>query len=385
MRTLTNDAFTSEFRIYQQLGTGRHRQNPTSAVSLGCTGNHKIVSALTQGSDGNPVTVVLKEIDEKRSAIYQELCGMWNPHLADTYEVLRVSGEKEPSAYYAVTEYVYAANCPEEERLSLTRFIQKNGPAGERTALLIGTQLCDGLKEFHKRGFVHRDLKPDNIMISEYDPLNPQIKIVDFGGAKWNHPAKGSDTTVIGTLGYQAPESLAVRTDRRADIYSIGCILNFLLTGQEPGLSEYHGNHYIVSMIEKATNEDSSYRYASVEELQKELDHLLGIRLIDRIPLLRALPGFRTCTLWKSILAGMLYISMIPIALSYSNLMETLSLFIPYVVIPLIVFFNMGNLQRFFPRRLRRNNRLFFKIRVVIGLVAFCEPIVLEYLLSILR
>ena len=54
---------------------------------------------------------------------------------------------------------------------------------------------------------VHRDLKPDNLMISHYDFDNMQIKIVDFGGAKWNNPDKHADTTVVGTLGYQTPVS----------------------------------------------------------------------------------------------------------------------------------------------------------------------------------
>lgn len=372
MRTLSRDEFTSEFFVYQQLSIDK---------------SHKTFSALAEGSDGIPFPVILKEIDEKRVAIYQELCGMWNPYLADTYEVLCISNgtTTEQLEYFAVTEYVYARNSPMEERLSLSQFVQKNGPVNEQTALLISVQFCDGLKEFHKKGFVHRDLKPDNIMISKYDSQFPQIKIVDFGGAKWNNPSRNSDTTVIGTLGYQAPESLTTQTTNRADIYSIGCILNFLLTGQEPGLVKYNKNHYIVSMIEKATNEDSSHRYNSVEELQKELNHLLGKRLFDRIPFVRALPGFRSNTLWKTILAGTIYICMIPIALIYSTPVEFLELFVPYVVIPLVVFFNMGNLLRFFPQRLRKNNQLFFKIRVLIGLVSFFETILLERLISMLR
>lgn len=184
MRLLSNDEFASEFLIYQQLSINK---------------SHKTFSALTEGSDGIPFPVILKEIDEKRAVIYQELCSIWNPYLADTYEVLCISDSTntEQLKYFAVTEYVCSKNSPKEERLSLTQFIQKNGPVNEQTALTIITQFCDGLKEFHKKGFVHRDLKPDNIMISKYDSQFPQIKIVDFGGAKWNNPSRNSDTTVI--------------------------------------------------------------------------------------------------------------------------------------------------------------------------------------------
>ena len=256
-------------------------------------------------------------------------------------------------------------------------------------ALVLCIQLCTGLKEFHEKGFVHRDLKPDNLMISHYDFDNMQIKIVDFGGAKWNNPDKHADTTVVGTLGYQTPESLAVPATDQSDIYSIGCILNYLLTGQEPGLIRYKGNHYIENIIEIATNNNPCDRYTNVTEMQKALEHQTGKRFIDRVPILRAFPGFRSDTLGNMLIGGIIYLSLIPLIAftvqNYTPLSSFLEIYLPYIIVPQIVLFNMGNLQRIFPERLRRNNRLFFKIRLTILLVAFLEPAIINYALTTLN
>ena len=294
MRTITEEDFSREYLIYKTLTSDKE---------------YKTYIAMREDAEGNPFAVILKELSEKRVAVYQELCGIWNPYIASTYDILEVSSpaDGKTSRYLAVTEYVTAAGSYGAESITLTEFVRNNGILPEKTALYICIQLCEGLNDFHKRGFVHRDLKPDNIMISEYDPQFPKIKIVDFGGGKQINPAHLSDTTVIGTLGFQAPESVSSGTTNRSDIYSIGCLLHFMLTGQEPGLNRYQGNHYLVSIIEKAISTDPYSRYASVTAMKKQMEHEFGARLIDRIPLLRTVPGFRTHTLWKEIIAGLSY------------------------------------------------------------------------------
>lgn len=372
MRSITEEELESEYLIYKNL-------TPEKRL--------KTYIAMKKRSNGSLFTVILKEMDEKRAAVYRELSCMWNPFIADTYDIFMVRNDAEPerNRYISVTEYVYANGSPDEECLSLSQFVRKNGKLNEKTALLICTQICEGLSEFHRKGFVHRDIKPDNIMISKYDTEKPQIKIIDFGGAKQIDMYKYSDTTVIGTLGYQAPESLSSNTTNKADIYSLGCILNFMLTGQEPGIERYSGDHYIVSIIEKATNEDPSHRYSSVTAMKKSLEHELGIRTIDKIPILRAVPGFRTHTLWKETIAGLSYSSMIFIAVlcvDMFGLYGLAEIFIFYITIPLIIIFNMGNLLYFFPNSIRKNNRLFLMLRTGIILVSIFAPIVVDYLLG---
>jgi len=87
-------------------------------------------------------------------------------------------------------------------------------------------RLADGLYYLHQRKVLHRDIKPDNILL-----INGEPKIADFGIARLVHPP-GSPITIIGTPGYIAPELATTGTcDTRADLYSLGCCLFELATG----------------------------------------------------------------------------------------------------------------------------------------------------------
>lgn len=369
MKITTKENFYSEYLTYKNL-----TPNKTCQTSL----------AMKEASDGNFYWVILKDINTKQALIYDALSHMWNPHIADTYEVFSISDHASPDTchYVAITEYVSAANSPQEECLSLTEFVHKNGPLSDATALSICIQICKGLKEFHEKGFVHRDLKPDNIMISKYDLQQPEIKIIDFGSAKEMEFYKPADTTVIGTLGYQSPESLSTLTTNQSDIYSIGCILNFMLTGQEPGIQTYSENHYIVNIIEKATYVDAAHRYKNVVAMQKDLEHELHMRFWDKIPFLRALPGFRTHTLWKEIIALFFYITILFLTEICIILLEPaaiLKIFLFYILMPLIFIFNIGNLLRFFPQSIRQNYHLFYMVRMAMVLSSMFFPLIYAF------
>ena len=363
MRTLTEQEFQDEFLIHKELSPGRQ---------------YRTFTAMIGRPDDTPITVVLKEMNEKRAAVYEALCAMWNPYIAETYEVIKVDDR-----YIAVMEYVYAVG-REKETLTLSEYVSRHGTLDKKAALSVCVQICEGLEEFHKQGFVHRDLKPDNIMISDCTGDIPKIKIVDFGGAKAVDMRNIPDTTVVGTLGYQAPETISSNATNRSDIYSIGCILSSLLTGKEPGLAHYSGDHYITAIIEKATNEDPSHRYADVTVLKKALTHELGVHIIDRIPVLRALPGFRTHTLWKELTAAFSYISMIffaVAALDKFGISGFIEIFLFYIIVPLIVIFNMGDLLRFVPKSIRRNNRRFMVFKVAAVLFSTFAPIIVDNLI----
>ena len=363
MTTLTGQEFRSKFLIHKELNSGKQ---------------YKTFTAMLDHPEDTPLTVVLKEMNEKRASVYEALCKIWNPYIAETYEVIKVD-----KRYLAVTEYICAGGS-DKETLTLSEYVKLHGALDKKSALSLCVQLCEGLEEFHKRGFVHRDLKPDNIMISDYAGDIPKIKIVDFGGAKAVDMRNIPDTTVVGTLGYQAPETISSNATNRSDIYSIGCILSSLLTDKEPGLAHYSGDHYITAIIEKATNEDPSHRYADVTVLKKALTHELGVHIIDRIPVLRALPGFRTHTLWKELTAAFSYISMIffaVAALDKFGISGFIEIFLFYIIVPLIVIFNMGDLLRFVPKSIRRNNRRFMIFKVAAVLFSTFAPIIVDNLI----
>ncbi|HTB63547.1 MAG TPA: serine/threonine-protein kinase [Opitutales bacterium] len=135
-----------------------------------------------------------------------------------------VEGKK--SRLYLVTEYL--------EGRTLARILHQHRPLPEVDAFKIMGLVCDAVRRFHAHGFVHRDLKPDNIMLC----ADHTIRIMDFGLAS---PVAGKldfladMTPVFGTPQYMAPEQVKrSRCDIRADIYSIGVILYEMLTGKLP-------------------------------------------------------------------------------------------------------------------------------------------------------
>lgn len=363
MNTITVEELNSSYYIYEDLTPNKPYKTQVAFIN-----NPDIMTP-----------IILKEMDEKRACIYQALSKMWNPYIANVYSIYKLENSNSPEhntisdKYIAITENVGS--------MSLKDYVREQGPLTIKSAFSICVQLCDGLSEFHKAGFIHRDIKPDNIMMACCDPDNLAVKIIDFGGAKEIQNDKNSDTTVIGTLGYQAPESLSAATRNTADIFSIGCVLNFLLTGQEPGVKRYTEKNNVVTIIEKATHVDPSSRYSSVEDLKKHLQHELRTKTLDKIPFFRSTPGFRTHTHWKMLLASITYISfayVIIIQCLQGLYLASIEMLFFYFFIPLVMICNLGNLLRFVPYSIRSSSKKFFLLRLTIVLLAFWIPIILE-------
>jgi serine/threonine-protein kinase len=109
-----------------------------------------------------------------------------------------------------------------------------------RTVTIV-SQLCSALEAAHKVGVVHRDVKPDNIVLIQRSGLDDYVKVVDFGVAKLVDPVGGASPTgtmygtIIGTPAYMSPEQAqAQEIDARTDIYATGIVLYELLTGKPP-------------------------------------------------------------------------------------------------------------------------------------------------------
>ena len=99
-------------------------------------------------------------------------------------------------------------------------------------AVAIAKQICEGLAEAHRLGVIHRDLKPQNIMIDR----DGHVRIMDFGIAR-SMAREGPDRSqaIVGTPDYMSPEQIEGKeTDHRTDIYSLGVILYEMLTGRLP-------------------------------------------------------------------------------------------------------------------------------------------------------
>ena len=132
--------------------------------------------------------------------------------------------------------------------------------------------VCDAVAFAHAHGVIHRDLKPQNIMIGRYG----EVLVLDWGVAKIRDDPRQaaayntSDGTVIGTRNYMSPEQARgeIAVDERADVYSLGAVLKFLLTGQKISKGAR-------AICLKAMASEPGNRYASASELSADIGHLL--------------------------------------------------------------------------------------------------------------
>jgi len=118
--------------------------------------------------------------------------------------------------------------------------VGKEGPLPPSRAIPILAQVVGALGEAHAAGLVHRDVKPSNIMLCERGGLRDFVKVLDFGLVKSlgvpNDPQMSRESSIKGTPLYMAPEAVLEPSslDARADIYAVGAVAYFILTGRPP-------------------------------------------------------------------------------------------------------------------------------------------------------
>ena len=135
----------------------------------------------------------------------------------------------------------------------------------EREARQVTIQLCQALHVLHSMGAVHRDVKPENVILRGSDAV-----LIDFDAARIYKVASESDTQVLGTTGFAAPEQYGIfQSDERADIFSLGVLLNIMLTGKHPSRKMAAGK--MGRIVRKCTMTAPEQRYQSARALMEVL------------------------------------------------------------------------------------------------------------------
>jgi hypothetical protein len=149
-----------------------------------------------------------------------------SPHTVELYDF----GETEDGTLYFVMELLVG--------MDLETLVRKEGPLPQQRVIHILRQVCDSLEEAHASGLVHRDIKPANLHVGRVGLKHDFVKVLDFGLVKSVLPASEDSMATAagltpGTPAYLAPEmALGEPCDGRADLYALGCVAYYLLTGQ---------------------------------------------------------------------------------------------------------------------------------------------------------
>ncbi|MCD5322635.1 MULTISPECIES: Stk1 family PASTA domain-containing Ser/Thr kinase [Pontibacillus] len=201
-----------------------------------------------------------------------------HPNIVNIYDV----GEEE-HIYYMVMEYV--------DGMTLKQYIQSYGPLDVQESLDITKQITAAITHAHDNHIVHRDIKPQNILIDEYK----QVKVTDFGIAMALSATSLTQTnSVLGSVHYLSPEQArGGMATKKSDIYSIGIVLFEMLTGrlpfsgqspvsialkhlqsETPSMKRWNPNvpQSVENIVLKATAKDPFHRYGEISEIDEDIE-----------------------------------------------------------------------------------------------------------------
>lgn len=181
----------------------------------------KLIRADAVGSDAATAATSIQRFErEARST-----AALGSQHTIEIFDF----GITQDGAFYYVMELL--------DGLTLEELIRQFGPLPAARVIYLLRQVCHSLNEAHERGMIHRDVKPANIFACRKGPDHDYVKVLDFGLVKPTTPAKSAelsaDGVAAGTPAFMAPEVALGKDyiDARVDIYGLGCVAYWLLTG----------------------------------------------------------------------------------------------------------------------------------------------------------
>ncbi|MFH0931287.1 MAG: serine/threonine-protein kinase [Candidatus Zixiibacteriota bacterium] len=257
-------------------------EKSTSSIPVEQFGRYKVIEIIGKGAMGtvykgvDPAIdrlVALKTIrvdtigspeewDELKDRLIKEAQAagkLSHPNIVTIYDV-----GQEGDLYYIAMEYLPG--------YTLDKMIQKKSELNYKLVAKMMIQACQALSYAHEKGIVHRDIKPANIMILD----NFDIKVMDFGIARFGGSSMTQTGLAMGTPSYIAPEVVqGKRADKRSDIFSLGVVLYEILTSQKPFKGES-----ISALIYSILNDQPVLPSAINEKTPTLFDRVVGKALV---------------------------------------------------------------------------------------------------------
>lgn len=289
MSASTDELYGNRYRVIGLLGTGGMARVYRARDEL--LGREVALKVLSERLSSD------RSFIERFRREAQNAAGLNHPNIVALYDY----GD-EDNRYFIVMELI--------EGRSLSEVLDEDGALMPERAAEIARDTANGLGRAHEAGIVHRDIKPHNIMITN----SGQTKVTDFGIAR----ALGGDAEatmtqtgmVIGTAAYLSPEQAQGNpVDARSDVYSLGCVLHEILTGDAPfsgdtplSIAYKHVRETperpsavnsdvpeaLDAVVMKAMSKNPDNRYANANEMAEDLDRFLAGQRVKATPFLAA-------------------------------------------------------------------------------------------------
>lgn len=295
--------------------------------------------------------MILKILPRQNLPVLKDIMKIKHPNLMEIYDVM-----DDGINCNCLCEFVFGNN--------LDKIVYTKMGVDPKIAEKWMVQLCNGVETLHQKNIIHRDITPNNVMI-DYEG---NIKLIDFNISRERKQSASRDTTVMGTAGYASPEQFGfAQTGFGADIYAMGVLLNFMLTGKMPNEKLCSGKY--ASIVKKATQIKEEDRYSNVYQMELALQGNGNEKLSFADKFLLNLPGFRSNKTSHKVIAIIGYVlyfillyCAIDVTFINGDVESLINGFVAWSLVPYICFFDVGNVSRFLGKGTQQSKKTLLKI-----------------------